>query len=333
MTPQEQYLKQLQDQYGGYGIGNAADRASQMSTLGGASTFVNSLANGNIAGFGDDQKRQALQQAEIARQYGLGVQNPTMSQDWQDAEARRNPTQYDPNQLATVRRQMDMAGGMNNFFGNTANSTQEQLNLQNQLQGATEDPFAGQNMNDASVQFQMQQYMQRNPNYVPVNTYKGEAPRLPGDINQDTGIRTMEGVSGQNPYAGNKGFLQTNMMGGGQPQINPQAQAPQQNRYLQPFQQTNAYQSAMSNNYGMPSQSTQQPNNYMQPAQQSSFSQPAQSFNNQPTQQPTQAWSPYGGAQPQSQGLLQQNSGFSQQTGTSQSPQNRYGLLSAYGSR
>lgn len=331
MTPQEQYLKQLQDQYGGYGIGNAADRASHLSTLGGASTFISSLANQNIAGFGDDQKRQALQQAEIAKQFGQGIQNPTMSQDWKDAEARRNPTQYDPNQLSSVRRQMDLAGGMNNFFGNTANSTQEQLNLQNQLQGATEDPFAGQNMNDASVQFQMQQYMQKNPNYVPVNTYKGAAMGLPGSINQDTGMAYQENGTNENPYSGNKGFLQTNMMGGGQPQINPQAQAPQQNRYLQPFQQTSAYQSAMSNNYGMPSQSYQpqqpsgfgqsQPNNYMQPAQQSSFGQPAQSFA-QPVQQPQQN---------QSGGLFgQQNSGFSQQTGTSQSPQNRYGLLSAY---
>ena len=150
--------------------------------------------------------------------------------------------------------------------------------------------------------------------------------------------RRMETFGSMNPTQ--QYYLQQQMQGLNQGQagqlINQyqpqqvQAQAPQQNRYLQPFQQTNSYQNAMSNNYGMPSQQfsgfgqSQQPNNYMQTAQQPSFGQPAQSFN-QPMQQPQQN---------QSGGLFgQQNSGFSQQTGTSQSPQNRYGLLSAYGTR
>lgn len=115
---------------------------------------------------------------------------------------------YDPEFLRATRRQMDLAGGMDNFFGNTMNSTQEQLNFQNALRGITDDPFAGQNLSDASVQARAQQYMQTHPDYVPVNTYRGEAPRLPGDINQDTGLKTMKGVSNQNPWITNKGFVQ-----------------------------------------------------------------------------------------------------------------------------
>jgi hypothetical protein len=306
MPTQEEFLKQLQDQYSGYGLGSAADKASQMSTLGGASTFISSLANQNIGGFGDNQKRQALQDADIARQYGLGVKNPVLSQAMQDENARLNPTQYDPSQMAALRRQMDLAGGMDNFFGNTANSTQEQLNFQHQLYGAAENPFAGQNLNDESVKAQVREYQKRNPNYIPVNTYKGAAPVLDGEINQDTGMIFRESASGQNPYAGNNGFLQTDLMGGGQPKINPIAQAPQQNKYLQPFQQTSSYQSAMGNTYS-------NPNAYMGMNQQTQFQQPNQ------FQQPQQQ-------QNYQQGLLGQSS-------TAQPQQNRYGLLSAYGTR
>lgn len=145
-------------------------------------------------------------------------------------------------------------------YGGTSNShlsdASKQAMMQQPYQAPREDPFAGQNLNDASVQFQLQQYMQKNPGFVPMNTYKGEAPRLPGEINQDTGMRTMDGVSGQNPWITNKGFVQQ-MPWQNQPQ-QPQQQAPQaqqqQNPYLQPFQQTNAYSKAMNTNYASQNQ-------------------------------------------------------------------------------
>lgn len=212
---------------------------------------------------------------------------------------------YDPEFLRQTRRQLDMAGGMDNFFGSTANATQEQLNLQNALRGITADPFAGQNLNDASVQAHMREYAQANPGYVPVNTYRGEAPRLPGQYNQDTGQMTTEQGSA-NPYATNRGFVQPM-----QQQQQPAYQQPQQaqqnaNPYLQPFQQTNAYNQSVGQNWG-------------------GGTQPQNQYQNQPRQ-------PQGFQQPQQsqQGLLQRFQGQTQQ----QQPQgNRYGLLSAYGAR
>jgi len=172
-------------------------------------------------------------------------------------------------------------------YGGTSNShlsdASKQAMAQQPYQAPRENPFDGQNMNDASVQFQLQKYMQSHPDFVPMNTYKGEAPRLPGEINQDTGMRTMDGVSGQNPWATNKGFVQMPA----QQQNLQQYQAPQQqNPYLQPFQQTQQYQKAMSTNYasqnqpqaqsywgnnqGQSSYGGQQGSNYQSPFTQSS---------------------------------------------------------------
>lgn len=237
---------------------------------------------------------------------------------------------YDPALLRSTRQQMDMAGGVGGFFGNTMNSTQEQLNLQNALNGIAPDPFAGQNLNDASVQFQMRQYMANNPGYVPINTYKGEAPRLPGEINQDTGMRTMEGVSGQNPWITNKGFGQQMPWQGQQQQQAPyQAPQAQQAQNLQPFQQTSAYQNAMSQNWSSPIQ------------------QPQNNFGNQNAQQQGQPsfgnpQNNFGGGQSQGFGNLQNNFQSMYQNQQPQQQQsfgqngfggNRFGLKSAYGTR
>jgi hypothetical protein len=151
------------------------------------------------------------------------------------------------------------------------------------------------------VQFHLQQYMQQHPDFVPVNTYKGEAPRLPGEINQDTGMRTMEGVSGQNPWITNRGFVQQMPWQNQQQQQYQPQQQQQANPYLQPVQQTGAYQSAMNQNWGGQVQNPYQ----NQPRQQSMYQQPQQ-------------------------GLLQRFQGQQQQ---SQPQGNRYGLLSAYGAR
>lgn len=211
------FLDKLRQQYAGYGQ-NPTDSNNAFNSLGSAETFISSLANG--AGQGATFGDNQRQQAQI------------------DAMLA--------NQLA---------------YGGTSNSHMSQGFLdslkQNQYQAPREDPFAGQNLNDASVQFQMKQYMQTHPDFVPVNTYKGEAPRLPGEINQDTGMRTMDGVSGQNPWATNKGFVQQ-MPWQGQQQQQAPYQAPQaqqqSNPYLQPFQQTQQYQKAMNTNYASPNQ-------------------------------------------------------------------------------
>ncbi|PXX41658.1 hypothetical protein [Undibacterium pigrum] len=227
---------------------------------------------------------------------------------------------YDPEFLRATRRQMDLAGGMDNFFGNTMNSTQEQLNFQNALRGITDDPFAGQNLSDASVQARAQQYMQTHPDYVPVNTYRGEAPRLPGDINQDTGLKTMKGVSNQNPWITNKGFVQ--QMPWQQPQQlqNPYL-APQQSDphpYLQPFQRTDAYNKAVNVNWASANQSEQ--GNWGQQSMQNPYGMgnTSQSMYGNPNNFQNNF---------QQRGLLNQG----QQTSTN--TQNRYGLLSAYGTR
>ncbi|MFZ6643278.1 hypothetical protein ACO0LL_26390 [Undibacterium sp. TC4M20W] len=227
---------------------------------------------------------------------------------------------YDPEFLRATRRQMDLAGGMDNFFGNTMNSTQEQLNFQNALRGITDDPFAGQNLSDASAQSRVQQYMQTHPDYVPVNTYRGEAPRLPGDINQDTGLKTMQGVSNQNPWVTNKGFVQ--QMPWQRPQQSQSAyQSPQQsNPYpnLQPFQQTEAYNSAVNVNWASPNQSVQ--SNWGQQNMPNPYGMGNNSQNTYDRQNNFQN-------NFQQRGLLNQGQQVASNT------QNRYGLLSAYGSR
>jgi len=260
MATQDDFLRQLQAEYSGYGMGSEADKASHLSTLGGASTYLTSLANTNIGQFGDDQKRQALQKAEIARQLAAGVQNPQMSQDWQDAEARRNPTQYAQQDLVAMRQGMDAAGGMGNFFGTTADSTQEQLNLRNQLLGAVEDPFAGQNLEDGAVRAQVQEYQKRNPNYIPVNTYRGAAPGLADSINQDTGRAYQENGTNENPWIGNKGFLQTNLLTAPQKQMYDNYNAPQVAQQQSPQQRPAAYSSAQSTTgYSAPNMQQPQP--------------------------------------------------------------------------
>lgn len=194
-----------------------------------------------------------------------------------------------------------------------------------------EDPFAGQNLNDASVQFHLKQYMQDHPDFVPINTYRGEAPRLPGQINQDTGQMTTEQGS-YNPWAANRnGFVQQ-MPWQGQQQQQAPYQAPQaqqqQNPYLQPFQQTSAYNKAMNQNWG----SQPQANNYMGGNQ----NQGMQQYQNQGSGQ-----NPYGGTSSNNfQSPFQQNQGFGRNQFQSQNQsqggllgnnnqfgKNRYGLL------
>lgn len=102
----------------------------------------------------------------------------------------------------------------------------------------------------------------------------------------------------QNPYL--KGMQQQYAQP--KPQQQQQRQVPQNN--TQPFQQTQAYQSAMSNQY------------QTQPSQQ--IQNPFQSQYQQPQYQPSQI------QQFQPQGLLNDSPAPNQ---------NRYGLLSAYGSR
>jgi len=268
-------LAQLRQKYAGYGP-NPTDAANQFNSLGGAETFISSLANGGGQGvtFDANQRQQAQIDAMLANQLGYGgTSNSHMSQGFLDS-----------------------------------------LN-QNQYQAPREDPFAGQNLNDASVQFQMKQYMQTHPDYVPINTYRGEAPRLPGQVNQDTGQMTTERGS-VNPWATNTGFVQQMPWQGQQQQQAPYQpqQSQQQNPYLQPFQQTDAYKQSVGQNWA--SQPTAA--GYYNGNQQNPYQQP-QGQQNQFQQQ--QQYKPQGllqrfqGQQPQSQG------------------QNRYGLLSAYGAR
>jgi len=112
-------LDRLRQQYAGYGQ-NPTDSNNAFNTLGGAETFISSLANGAGQGstFGNNQRQQAQIDAMLANQlaYG-GTSNSHMNQGFLDS-----------------------------------------LN-QNQYQAPRENPFAGQNLNDASVQFQMKQYM------------------------------------------------------------------------------------------------------------------------------------------------------------------------------
>ncbi len=206
----------------------------------------------------------------------------------------RNP---DYNPLLELRGGAMQAYQQDNSIANKMGYQDNGFNYQR------EDPFAGQNLNDASVQFHLKQYMEKNPGFVPINTYRGEAPRLPGQINQDTGQMTTEQGS-YNPWAGNTGFVQP-MPWQGQQQQQAPYQAPQaqqqQNPYLQPFQQTAAYGQSVNQNWGGQVQNP---------------------YRNQQRQ-------PQGYQQPQ-QGLLQRFQGQQQQ----QTPQgNRYGLLSAYGAR
>lgn len=233
----------------------------------------------------------------------------------------RNP---DFNPLQELRGMGNAVYGMDNSIANKSGYQSNGFNYQR------EDPFAGQNLNDASVQFQLKQYMQTHPNFVPINTYKGEAPRLPGEINQDTGMRTMEGVSGQNPWITNKGFVQQMPWQGQQQQQAPyQAPQAQQTQNLQPFQQTSAYQNAMSQNWSSPIQQPQ--NNFgnqnMQQQGQPSFGNPQNNF---------------GGGQSQGFGNLQNNFQSMYQNQQPQQQQsfgqngfggNRFGLKSAYGTR
>lgn len=246
-------LKALQDKYAGRTYDQKAG-LEQMATLGGSAGLISGMANGfgGGQGFGDGQKREAIIDSMLANELvNKGTSNSHMSPGFM-AQNFSGSVQYDPEWLRQTRRMMDAAGGVGNFFGSTADSTQEQMDLQWQLGNAAENPFAGQNLSDESVKAQVREYQKTHPDYIPINTYRGEAPRLPGDINQDTGMPTMEGVSGQNPWATNRGFVQTDLLQGArQPQQTPY-QAPQQNNqnpYLQPFQQTQQYQKAMNTNY------------------------------------------------------------------------------------
>lgn len=238
-------------------------------------------------------QNQAYEAAQRAR--GGGTQTNSNDQYIQsNATWIKNP---DYNPLAELR------GGALQAYQQDHSLADKMGYQDNGFNYQREDPFAGQNLNDASVQFHLKQYMQTHPDFVPINTYKGEAPRLPGQINQDTGMRVMDGVSGQNPWAGNTGFVQQ-MPWQNQPQqqqYQPQQQQ-QQNPYLQPFQQTSAYQNSMSQNWG-----GQVQNPYQAQQRQQSMYQPQQ--------------------QQQQQGLLQRFQGQQPQQG------NRYGLLSAYGAR
>lgn len=273
-------IDRLRQQYAGYGQ-NPTDSNNAFNTLGGAETFISSLANGAGQGatFGNDQRQQAQIDAMLANQlaYG-GTSNSHMNQGFLDS-----------------------------------------LN-QNQYQAPREDPFAGQNLNDASVQFQMKQYMQTHPDFVPVNTYKGEAPRLPGQINQDTGQMTTDQGS-YNPWAGNKGFVQ--QMPWQNQQQQPQAYQPQQqtqqqsNPYLQPFQQTQQYQKAMNTNYA--SQNQPQAQSYW--GNQGAFGNGTQNNN---FQSPFQQNSGFGRNQFQTGGQQQGGGGL---LGGGQYGKNKYGLL------
>ncbi|MFZ6733774.1 hypothetical protein ACO0LG_17740 [Undibacterium sp. Ji42W] len=128
------------------------------------------------------------------------------------------------------------------------------------------------------------------------------------------------------------------------PQV-PVVQQQQQNPYIQPFQQANAYSKSVNMNWGSPDQpraqaywgnegqagnwQTQsgQSNPYLYSGQSNNFQSPFSQYQQ----------NPYGIQNQGSQSNFQQpmgllNQGFTQQQPTN-SNQNRYGLLSAYGSR
>lgn len=296
-------LKGLQDKYAGYGQ-DRASALSHMSTMGGADTFIGSLANGAGAGasFGEDQKKQAVIDGMIANQlYAGGTSNSRMYDAFLDNFAQK---QYDPAELRSMRMQMDAAGGMDNFFGNTANSTREQLNLQRQLRGAVEDPFAGQNLEDGAVKAQVLEYQKRNPNYIPVNTYRGQAPGLPGSINQDTGRMYQENGTNENPWIGNKGFLQTNLLTDPQKQLYQAYQGQQQRPQQQQAYGVGAASTVQSSarpttggyNFTAPTMPQQQ-----QPQQQSGYG-----FNPAGTSQPRPTTGGYQAAMPNSLGYAKQ---------------------------
>ncbi|MCH8622637.1 hypothetical protein [Undibacterium sp. TS12] len=359
------YLSQLKNKYGRYVMGDA----NPFLNLNSSAAFISGLMNGAGAGanFSDAQKAEVRYDYLKASQ-DAGIQGKVNDQDaqWLKLAGQNGYGYTQDSVLDTANR---------NVFGGKGN--QADLDVLNYFQQGPDAWKKGSGTFEAQAsKYGASPQMQTFANemgYTPLQS----SGMYSGDPYQDMQKR-IESYGSLN--SAQQAYLQQQLQGlstGQRQQMQqffpwqqaaPQPQQPQpQNPYLQPFQQTAAYNQAVNTNWASPSQpkagqywgtnnaqstasSNQngnqnfpngQPNwNRFQPTAQADGS--AAPVWGRQYQTPFMSWgaanqvAPYGGgfenSFQQPRGLLNQGQGFGQQQ-PANNTQNRYGLLSAYGSR
>jgi len=360
------YLSQLKNKYGRYVVGDV----NPFFNLNSSAAFVSGLMSGAGAGanFSDAQKAEARFDYLKASQ-DAGVQGKVNDQDaqWLKLAGQNGYGYTQDSVLDTANR--------NVFGGKGSQADMDVLNYFQQGPDAWKKG-AGTFENQASkygASPQMKAWA-NEMGYTPLQS----SGTYSSDPYQDMQKR-IESYGSLNPAQQN--YLQQQLQGlsSGQRQqlqqlfpkqqpVQQQAQPQQPNPYLQPFQQTSAYNQALNSNWESPGQPQTNPyagansaqpgmGNFQAGNQNSGQNWPANQGRFQPSTQTTANATPNWGSQYQTpfpswgmanpgnpygsngfvnnfqqpRGLLNQGQGFGQQPANN--TQNRYGLLSAYGSR
>ena len=357
------YLAQLKSKYGRYVMGDV----NPFANLNSSAAFVSSLMNGAGAGanFSDAQKAEVrYDYMKACQEAGLhGMVNDQDTQ-WLKLAGQNGYGYTQDSVLDTANRKV--------FGGNANQADLDVLNYFQQGPDAWKKGagvFEG--LADKYGASPQMRAWANEMGYTPLQTsgaysndpYQDMQKRIEtyGSLNpaqQSYLQQQLQGLSSAQRQQMQQFFPQ-------QQGASPQQQTQQQNPYLQPFQQAPAYNQALNTNWASFNQpkasqywgqnSAQQeaintPNGSQNfPAKQSNGNQfpvPGQQYNNfspsweNPYQNQSPSWGQVNQSQPynggfqnnfqQTRGLLNQGSGQQQ---PANSNQNRYGLLSAYGSR
>lgn len=219
-------LAEIVSKYGQYN--NPSAQVNPFQNLNSAGTFVSTLANGQGAGATMSPEQQAearyymlksMQQAGVqgkvrddeAQWLGLAGSNGYgYTQESVLDQAKRNILTYgkiNPEDVAVLEyfnQGPTRWGTQAGTFQTEADRYQANSLVRNAGQAMgyqAVNPFDGQNYNDESVKFQMQQYAQANPGWRPMpSTYKGGPP-------PSVGLGAGSYANGENPYPEKPGAL------------------------------------------------------------------------------------------------------------------------------